>query len=120
MLNHDVLIMNGYGKHKAGHKQYADCMYQKPFWVNQQGDFVSNSDPTRYKKAFYLNIYHYPAWPEHNLAESWSSDMRCYSKTHSWDIELMHEKNHALGEIEEFYKAQYKANDCIPDLHNND
>lgn len=123
MITTEELAKAGYGKYnKPGSKPYAEALYQKAIWVDEVGCFVEKTDPKRFKKAFYINIWHYAPAPELGLPkESFSTEVRLYAPDGlSWDVELFSDRSHTVEFVEAFYKRQYDANGCIPDVDNND
>lgn len=130
MLNEQELLDNGFrrcpaGQHRSG---YCDFLYQKTFWVDEAGEFVGADSPARDKKAFFLNVWHYPATRINttDVKESFCAEARMYCTFNGvpfeYDLEapFLRDEVITLAFVEKFFTTQYRQMAGVPDRHNND
>jgi len=69
------------------------------------------------KNLFFINMYKW-SFPG-QIRDAWSCEVRMYTQTKSFDLNLMVDGEPNPEDIEKFYSDAYDSLGCVPDRHNN-
>ena len=70
------------------------------------------------KTKYFINVYHYLAL--YNHIDTSTFQVHFSTQEHEYSVEISSYNFSSFEEVEKFFEDHYKANNCIPDKHNND
>lgn len=70
------------------------------------------------KTKYFINVYHYLAQFTHYDTSTF--EVAYSTENYEYRVEISSCNFSTFEQMENFFEDHYKANNCIPDIHNND